>query len=248
MSALLLSGVVVFVTHTLEAITGFGCAVLAMPFVSALLGVRTAVMVITVLAWLLALYLAIRNFRSIDFKQWLIITSCMLLGLPFGMYLFRSQQSDVLSLILAIFIIFVSVSQLYRLTKGKELEPLPKGKKALPYYILLVAAGVVHGVFSSAGPLVVLYATRALKDKASFRATLCLLWTTLNTIIIATYLIEGSYTAPIAKTTLILIPFVIAGIVAGERIHDKVNAKTFSLIVFGMLLVTGIFMLYARYA
>ncbi|NCC66061.1 MAG: sulfite exporter TauE/SafE family protein, partial [Spirochaetia bacterium] len=107
---------------------------------------------------------------------------------------------------------------------------------------------VVHGVFSSAGPLVVLYATRALKDKSSFRATLCLLWTTLNTIIITTYLIEGSYTAPIAKTTLILIPFVVAGIVIGERIHDKVNARTFSLIVFGMLFLTGIFMLYARYA
>ena len=247
MSAIILSGLVVFVTHTLEAITGFGCAVLAMPFVSALLGVRMAVMVITVLAWLLAFYLTIRNVRSIDFKQWGIITLCMLIGLPVGMYLFRSQQTDVLSLILAFFIVFVSISQLFRLIQGRALKPLPEGKKAIVYYILLIIAGVVHGLFSSAGPLAVLYATRALKDKAAFRATLCLLWTTLNTIIIATYLIEGSYTAPTAKTTALLLPFVVVGIVIGERIHDRVNARTFSLIVFSMLLATGIFMLYARY-
>ncbi len=38
MTTLVLSGLVVFVTHALEAVTGFGCSVLAMPFVSALLG------------------------------------------------------------------------------------------------------------------------------------------------------------------------------------------------------------------
>ncbi|HKL58124.1 MAG TPA: hypothetical protein VJ854_06965 [Sphaerochaeta sp.] len=77
----------------------------------------------------------------------------------------------------------------------------------------------------------------------SFRATLCLLWTTLNTIIIATYLIEGSFTAPIVKTTAFLVPFVLAGIVVGEKIHDKVDERTFSITVFGMLFLTAIFML-----
>ena len=115
MSAILASGVVVLITHALEAVTGFGCAVLAMPFVSALLGVKTAVRVITILAWLLALYLAVRNYRRIDFKQYAIITGCMLAGLPVGMYLFRSQDTSVLSIILAVFIVLVSVSQLHRL-------------------------------------------------------------------------------------------------------------------------------------
>ncbi|MDD4301702.1 MAG: hypothetical protein PHS03_04415 [Sphaerochaeta sp.] len=100
---------------------------------------------------------------------------------------------------------------------------------------------------SSGGPLVVLYATRALPDKGKFRATLCLLWTTLNTIIIAGYLIEGSLTLPVAKTTAMLVPFVVAGIIAGEHIHDKVDARHFSIIVFSMLFATGIVMvLFAR--
>ncbi|MGB4407752.1 MAG: sulfite exporter TauE/SafE family protein [Sphaerochaeta sp.] len=243
MMPILLSGLVVFITHTLEAVTGFGCAVLAMPFITALLGIRMGVMVITVLAWILALYFAVVKYRDIDWKQYGIITGFMLLGLPLGMYLFRSVDSSNLKMILAIFILTVSAYQLYRLGTNKEIKAPLKARSAVPYYLLLIAGGIIHGIFSSGGPLVVLYASRQLQQKGKFRATLCLLWTTLNTILIATYLIEGSFTAPIAKTTALLIPFVLAGIVAGEKIHDKVDERTFSLIVFGMLFLTAIFML-----
>jgi uncharacterized membrane protein YfcA len=37
----------------------------------------------------------------------------------------------------------------------------PRGIKALPYYGLLVIGGIVHGMFSTGGPLVVIYASRA---------------------------------------------------------------------------------------
>ncbi len=245
MMPILLSGLVVFITHTLEAVTGFGCAVLAMPFVTALLGIRMGVMVITVLAWILALYFAVMKFKEIDWRQYFIITGFMLLGLPIGMYLFRSIDSSSLKMILAIFILVVSTHQLYKLGRNIGTKPpiRTKTRAAIPYYLMLALGGIVHGIFSSGGPLVVLYASRQLQDKGKFRATLCLLWVTLNTIIIATYLVEGSFTQPIAKTTALLVPFVIAGIIAGEKIHDKVNERTFSIIVFGMLFLTAIFML-----
>ncbi len=243
MMPIVLSGLVIFITHTLEAVTGFGCAVLAMPFVTALLGIRMGVMVITVLAWILALYFVVTKWREIDWKQYGIITGFMLAGLPAGMYLFRRVDSANLKTILAIFILLVSTYQLYRLGRNKKAKAPLKAKAALPYYLLLIGGGIIHGIFSSGGPLVVLYASRQLPEKGSFRATLCLLWVTLNTIIIATYLIEGSFTAPIAKTTAFLVPFVLAGIVAGEKIHDKVDERTFSLTVFGMLFLTAIFML-----
>lgn len=104
----------------------------------------------------------------------------------------------------------------------------------------------MHGMFSSGGPLVVLYATTALPDKGSFRATLCLLWTTLNSIIITTYLFGGNLDKPALTTGVWMLPFLVLGIIAGEKVHDKVNAKVFSYIVFSMLLFTGLFMLVFR--
>lgn len=151
MSAILLSGVVVLITHALEAITGFGCAVLAMPFVSSLLGIKMAVQVITILAWLLALYLAVKYWRAINWRQYAIITALMIVGLPIGMALFRSQDTAILSLILALFITVASISQLYRLASKREERALPAGWRALPYYLLLIVGGVVHGIFSTGG-------------------------------------------------------------------------------------------------
>ena len=46
---------VVFLTHFQQGITGFGCTVLALPFITLLLGLKTAVPVLVMVGWLVAL-------------------------------------------------------------------------------------------------------------------------------------------------------------------------------------------------
>ncbi len=244
MQPILLSGLVIFCSFTLEAITGFGCTVMALPFVIALLGMHNGVIVLTVLAMLLAMYIAIRNFRSINWKQYAIIVLLMLPGLFLGRRLQSLVDTKVLKMILAIFIMAVSGLRLLFmfLKKGKQED---KADRKVPWYsyLALLGAGVVHGLFSSGGPLAIIYTTAAIKEKNQFRATLCLLWTTLNIVLIATYLIDGSITAEIGKTILWLLPFMLAGIVLGEVVAKRVNDRIFTILVYICLLLTGIFML-----
>lgn len=245
-SAVLLSCLVVFLTHTLEAVTGFGCTVLAVPFITALLGIKTAVISLTTIGWLLALYFAVTKRKQINFKQYLIITGCMLLGLPIGIYLFRKIEVSILRTVLAVFICAVSVVQLFKLLINKRQEKPLSRKGRIPYYFILFAGGIIHGMFSSGGPFAVLYASRLIKDKGAFRATMCLLWTTLNAIIIAGYFLDKSFTAENGKIIACFIPPLLAGIFAGEKIHDKVNARVFSILVFSVLLLTGVVMLVSK--
>lgn len=243
-----LSGIVIFITHTIEAITGFGCAALAMPFVTSLLGMQQGVMVVTVIAWLLALYVCIRNLRDIAWRKFVFIFISVLCGLPIGMYIFQNFDSNVLKKILAVFIIIVSAIQLIKTVtiKNEEIKDEEFGKVSyVIYFLLLFLGGVVHGLFSSGGPLIVLYAKKALTDKRQFRATLCLLWSLLNSIIIISYFFPSSgYTRETFDVTLIMLPFLLAGIIFGEKILNKVNARIFSLIVFVTLFLSGIFMLF----
>lgn len=239
---ILLAGLVVFSTHALEAITGFGCTVLALPFITALFGLKPGVMTLTVLAWILAIYIAITKRKDIVWKTWIVIVAFMLAGLPIGMYLFRHVDAAPLKKVLAAFIILASSIQLFGAlvprTAGRKL-PKPIG------FVLLFLGGIVHGLFSSGGPLVVLYASDALPDKGKFRATLCLLWATLNTIIITSYFVSGTVTAEVAGKTGLMLPFLAAGIVVGEWAHKRVKPQAFRIIVFSMLLVTGIIMLFS---
>lgn len=241
---ILLSGLVIFCSFTLESITGFGCAVMAMPFVTALLGMKEGVIVITILALLLALWIVAFNYKDINWKEFGKIILFMFPGLPVGMYLQRIGNQQFLKTILAVFILAVSGIKLAVIIIANLTHKEAGESKVRWYsYLALFGAGIIHGMFSSGGPLAIIYTAAAIKDKRQFRATLCLLWTALNIILVATYLIEGSVTALMGKELLALLPFMFLGIFAGEKIHSKVNDKVFSVIVYIALFLTGIFML-----
>lgn len=233
-------GFVVFLTHALEAVTGFGCTVLAVPFVTYIIGLERAVPLLAVIAWLLALYIVITKFRDIVWKEFLVIVLFVSLGMPAGIFAFNNLDTGLMKKFLAVFIVVVSLIQL------KKLYVPPKKDKALPgwiYYIILVCGGIIHGAFASGGPFVVLYASKTLKDKGAFRATLCLLWTSLNTVLMISYLFTGRFNRELLADTGFMIPFLVAGIIAGEIIHHRVNEELFRKIVFLVLLATGIFMM-----
>jgi len=239
---LLLAGLVVFVTHALEAITGFGCTVLALPFVTGLFGVKQGVEILTILAWILSLYIVITKVKDIVWHEIAKILIFVLAGLLIGMYLFRHVDSAPLKRILSYFIILAASVQLIQFVFPKV------GQMRMPKavgYILLFLGGIIHGMFSSGGPLIVLYASQSLPEKGNFRATLCLLWVTLNSIIIGSYFLPSSITRPVTTKTLVMLPFLAAGIVFGEWAHQRVKKETFKVLIFSTLLLAGIVMLVA---
>ena len=298
---LLLAGIIVLITHAVEAVTGFGCTVLALPFVTCLLGLREGVMLLAVLAWVLALYFAITKRRAIEVKQYLIILVLAGAGLPIGMRLAGTLPAATLKQALACFIIAAAVIQIVKSMRpsggGERQSPEPgttapaaiaglaadrprgtaDGSSAgapapdagiapatrlepegaadvdrpPPAFacsaLLLPLGGIVHGAFASGGPLVVLYAARALPDKGSFRATLCLLWATLNTVLMIDYARASLLTPAFAARFAAMLPFLAAGILAGEVIHHRVNARVFRGTVFAVLLAVGIVMLVSSF-
>ncbi|MDR1224280.1 MAG: sulfite exporter TauE/SafE family protein [Tannerella sp.] len=235
---LLLIGLVVFVTHTLEAVTGFGCTVLAFPFVVLLMkDLEQAKIILSILAWALAVYFACTKYRQINRKQFGIILLFAGIGLPAGMILFKNADAALLTRALGVFIVLSAAVQLYKcFVPGKANRKTP----ALAGYAFLLAGGVVHGAFAIGGPLIVLYAAERIPDKGQFRATMCLLWTALNTVLITHYFFENRLTVQTGRDLSVLLPFLIAGIVAGEMIHNKVSELLFKKIVFTSLLLVGV--------
>lgn len=237
---LFLVGLIIFVTHTLEAITGFGCTVLAFPFVIFLMDdLEQAKIVLSILAWALAAYFVVTKFSSINWKQFGIILLLAGWGLPLGILMFKNLDAALLKKILGVFIIISAAVQLFKCYVPD------KGNWKLPSfvgYLFLFVGGIVHGAFAVGGPLIVLYSAGKLPDKSQFRATMCLLWTTLNTVLILQYMNEGSLTLKIGQDLLFLLPFLIAGIVVGELIHKKVSEILFRKLIFSSLFLVGVAM------
>ena len=263
---MLLVGLVVFVSHTVESVTGFGCTVLAFPFVIFLMDdLEQAKIILSILAWVLAAYFVVTQFKRIYWKQFGIIILFAGLGMPIGMLIFKSLDATMLKKLLGVFIIISAAIQLYksfvRTNAGKTTRATAKALAWIATrritrttvkiarntfrffgYIFLFAGGIVHGAFAVGGPLVVLYSATKIPDKGQFRATMCLLWTTLNTILMFQFMFERKLNIEVGRNLLILLPFLIAGIIAGEAIHNKVNEVLFKKIVFASLLLVGVVM------
>ena len=242
---IVLAGIIIIVTHALETITGFGCTVLAMPFMIQLIGLQKAKIILSTLALILALYIVTTKYKKINFREFGIIILFTTLGMPFGLYFFKTFDPFWLKKCLAVFIIISSLIQIKIIfsLRAETTEPEKRSLRDIPFYLLLICGGVIHGAFASGGPLVVLYAARRLKDKGEFRATLCLLWATLNTILFISYIQDKVLTHETGYNILFMIPFLFAGIILGEMIHNKVNALIFKKIVFMVLLLVGVVML-----
>lgn len=234
-----LFGVVVLATHFLEGITGFGCTALALPFCILIVGIKLAVPALIVLAWILAMYIIIIDYKNIVWKEYLRILLFVGIGLPIGMIIYSYLPEALLKKVLGVFMIIVASRGLYTCFGGTskiKLHPVVLNA-------ILFLGGIIHGAFGTGGPFIIIYAANAIPKKSNFRATLCTLWVTLNTIIITKNFASGAMTHNVLLLILICLPFLFSGMIIGNKAHNKVDDKLFTKIVYAVLLLSGIFML-----
>ena len=110
---------------------------------------------------------------------------------------------------------------------------------------LLLGAGVVHGLFATGGPLAVAVIARMLPTKTAMRATLAVMWFTLNVIVLSRLAVRGHVDATSLGTSLRLVPAMAIGMGIGELVHLRVSERGFRGAVAGLLLVTGALLLHA---
>lgn len=135
---------VLFVSNVIQAITGFAGTVLAMPPSVYLLGLDHAKVVLNVMAWLSGLMIAVTGYRHINWKELLKMSAVMLVGMFAGIQICRIVKSEnILLTIYGIIIVVVALKNLCIHTEKK----LPD----LILWIVLILAGIIHGMFVSGG-------------------------------------------------------------------------------------------------
>ena len=238
----LLSGFTVFCTHLLEGITGFGSSVLALPFLTPLIGLKNSIPLLCVLNWFMAVYLVWRSWRAVSWREFGFILLWVGLGLPVGLLLFEVLPAQHLCVILGAAMIVIGADGSRKCLRGNT-APAP-AKRNLFMRILLFCGGIIQGAFGTGGPFIVIYAAKALPDKSLFRVTLSLLWLVTNSVRLVVWTVQGNvWNREIALVVLAAFPFMIAGVLTGDFLHRKVNELHFRLCVYAVLCIAGAVML-----
>lgn len=230
---------VVFLTHVQEGITGFGCTVLALPFVVLLLGLETAVPVLVMLAWVLSVCIVAESWRKIVWSEYGKIVGLAAIGLPVGIWFSHAMPEVILRWILAVFMISIGIHGLWcQAVKEKVVKMNARTRWLVRGFIPL--GGVIQGAFGSGGPLVVIYATRVLHDKSVFRVTLCLTWLTLNSILLGQWAVRSMIDVRMLSIVAMCLPFTLLGMFIGNKAHYQVSEVTFRRIVYSVLAASGL--------
>lgn len=224
--------VVVFLANVIQAITGFAGTLLAMPASIHLIGVADAKAVLNMLPAIGCIMIAVQDFSYIRWKELCKICAFMLAGMLAGAKLFELLPLDMLLTAYGVMIVIIAALRLFGV-------PFPKPGRVMQYVILL-AAGLIHGMFVSGGALLVIYATFAFSDKTEFRATLSAVWVVLNSILCIGHVMSGAFSRHALILLLVCVVPLLLSVRLGTRLHKRINQKTFEKITYVLLLISGI--------
>ena len=105
---------------------------------------------------------------------------------------------------------------------------------------VILAAGVIHGMFVSGGALLVIYASSALKKKEEFRATMAMLWVTIGCYITGNQIQSGYFNSQVLFLCLVGMIPLFAGIWAGTKLVKRIDQETFLKLTYVLLIVSGV--------
>lgn len=233
---------VIICSNIIQGITGFAGTLIAMPFLIMLVDLETAKQVLNLLGILASLMIIIKDYKLIKKKQLLIILFWMTIGLVIGMIIYKIAPRRILLIVFPLFVLAVGIKGILKHNNETTVNS-SNDKTTVIDILLLLFAGIIHGLFVAGGPLLVIYATEKIMEKNSFRATLSAVWIFLNSIMLIQAITANTITVSMSKYMLISIIPMFAGVIIGNYLLTKLSQQFFMKLSYTLLILSGISLL-----
>ena len=117
--------------------------------------------------------------------------------------------------------------------------PAASGSRVVASTAGMIVAGFVQGIFATGGPVLVWALGQQSLDKGAFRASLQVVWWTMNTVLLASFVATERLDREGLTVTAMLLPAALLGIAAGHGLHDRVDETRFRTFVWSSLMVAS---------
>jgi uncharacterized membrane protein YfcA len=236
--------IVTLLAATIQSATGFGFGLIAVPVFLLILNSSDAIQItmIIVLFMSIADWMKLKGQGSKHLLVWLVVG--MILGFPFGIYIFLNFELQLIKIMLALIIISFSIFNLVRLFRKGSTEPVQSPtKKRWPVALTGYFAGLLSASMAMPGPPVMLYLVHKGFDKTVIRATILtfFIFAYAGSVLLQFMIIGIS--ASTWTTSLTLVPVGLLGVLIGHAIAHRINQKLFRIIVLNILILMALVML-----
>ncbi len=223
-----------FVSTFVRSSLGFGDALVAMPLLTLVVGLKTATPTVALVATTISITILAKNWKIADLKATFRLVLSSFIGIPVGLVLLKGINEDFMKALLGAILILYG---LYNLLK-------PHLKKISGSFGLAILfgfiAGVLGGAYNTNGPPIVIYGTLRRWAPDHFRATMQSYLLPTGFLILMGHGLSGLWTTQVFKYYILSLPIVLLAIYIGGKAHRSMTQKRFDRFVNGALICMGV--------
>jgi uncharacterized membrane protein YfcA len=231
-TVIVLTIVALFFSAIIRQISGFGFALLSMPLLTMIVGLRIATPFVAITGFTVGLLMISNNWQQADRRTLLQLLGCALLGVPLGVVLFGYLPEELVKRGLGALLVLYS---LYALVQPQ----LPLVKSRFLTLICGFTSGVLTGAYNTGGPPVIVYGTLQHWPPEQFRSTLQLFFMLVSLLAMIGHASVGLWTPEMWWLYLYSLPGLLLGHYMGDKLHHMIPRHMFNRVIYSMLIVTG---------
>jgi uncharacterized protein len=223
---------IIFATSVVQAVAGFGFALLAVPLMVVVIDLQSAVIIssfVGTLSNMLQSWQLRRNINRNMTRRFVLATA---VGSPVGLLLFVYANQSALKIVLGLSILF----GVFVLSRGLELQHVSSWLD----WIMGILSGVLLMATSTNGPPLVFVLQARRIDPATFRATLNMVFLVSATFGLVMFGLAGEILRSDVNVAAFAIPAMVIGVSTGVVIRKYVQQELFKKIVLFLLTIGGL--------
>ena len=237
-----LSLIAIFFSSMVYGVIGFGDALILIPIITPLIGIKNAVILVNLWGILTALLNFIKYRDLLDKGYFIRFLS---LGIPatiFGTFLFIDIRLEWIELILGMFILGYSVIKLNEyLQKKDDIEFEKRLNSTSP---LIIAGGFSYGLLSAlisaVGPLNVAVLEKSGHYRENFIGNFAAIGFSLSIARTPFYFVTDIFPYDLILLFILGFPIIFLGTKFGQKFTPKIPIKKFQVVVFCFLLIISV--------
>jgi uncharacterized membrane protein YfcA len=239
LNLLLLLIPIILLAYSIKGLTGFGPALIIVPFFTAIIGVQYALPASALFDAIAGLLLLIAVYKKIYWKFCLPLMITMAVGSFIGANAVFWVSPDLISILIGIFIfifaIYLWIEQPQNdLNRNTENQKILTGAAIAGFF-----AGISGGLIGMSGPILVIY-LKHFFSKDFFRNQLIVIFLAENLVRTSIYYKGGLLTFQESKFLFVCLPALILGLWIGNILHIRISEKLFNRVVSLILILVSV--------
>ena len=227
---------IIFAAAFAQSLTGFGFALVVMPLLTIVLGIRTAAPLVALAALTVYAVNLVRYRRAIKVQEVWRLGVASAAGVPVGIWLLSTADEDLVMRVLgAILVAYAGYSLLQPIAR----RTLSRGW----VYPAGFLAGCLGGAYNTPGPPVIVYGSLRQWPRNEFRAILQALFLLNAVLVVASHAVAQHLTKQVFGYYLYAVPALAVGILIGSVVDSRIDQRQFRKLVTTMILALGLALL-----